>query len=93
MSDPTSIISLRVPLVDPKTGMMSREWYRFFNSLFLLTGSGQNSVSLSDLQGGPPPVTIEDVAVMAGTIAYLSQQVVTLNRQIEELQSLPPRVY
>lgn len=43
----------RVPLTDPRTGLISREWYRFFLSLFELTGSGQNPTSLEDLQKGP----------------------------------------
>ena len=29
----------RVPLVDPRTGDVSREWYRYFFSLFTITGS------------------------------------------------------
>jgi hypothetical protein len=33
---------------------MAREWYRFFLNLFVLTGSGNNPVSLEELQLGPP---------------------------------------
>ena len=91
MADPTSLIPQRVPVIDPRTGLMDRSWYRFFQSLFELAGSGQNNVSLSDLQGGPPPVTIEQVAALLGRIDTLTAQNVILTRQIEELQSLPPR--
>ncbi len=51
----TNIPSNRVEIIDPKTGMVSREWYRFFLNLFNLAGSGGNQTSLDDLQVGPPP--------------------------------------
>ena len=56
MPNITQIPALRVPLIDEKTGLMSREWYRFFVNIFQLTGEGSNTESLSDLQVGPPPI-------------------------------------
>jgi len=55
----TNIPSARVEVIDPRTGLISREWYRFFFNLFNLAGSGGNQISLDDLQVGPPsqPVT------------------------------------
>lgn len=50
----TNIPAPRVPLADPKTGLISREWYRFLFNQFQLTGSGVNPTSLEDLQVGPP---------------------------------------
>lgn len=50
----TNITPPRVPLTDERTGLISREWYRFFLNLFILTGNGQNYTSLTDLQVGPP---------------------------------------
>jgi hypothetical protein len=50
----TNIPSSRVDLIDPRTGLMSRQWYRFFLNLFNLTGAGNNSISLDELQIGPP---------------------------------------
>jgi hypothetical protein len=52
----TQIPAIRVPIIDEKTGLMSREWYRFFINIFTLTGEGSNTFSLSDLQVGPPLV-------------------------------------
>ena len=49
----TNVTPPRVPLIDPRTGLISREWYRFFVNLFNLTGGGQNTASLTDLQVGP----------------------------------------
>lgn len=53
-SNITQIPAPRVPVIDEKTGLMSREWYRFFINLFNLTGEGTNTISLTDLQVGPP---------------------------------------
>lgn len=50
----TNIPAPRVSLIDERTGLMSREWYRFFLNLFVLTGSGNNPISLEELQLGPP---------------------------------------
>lgn len=56
----TQIPAPRVPLIDDRTGLMSREWYRFFINLFALTGNGSNVTSLTDLQIGPP---VQDVLI------------------------------
>ena len=50
----TNIPPARVPFIDDRTGLMSREWYRFLLNLFTLTGGGSNSTSLQDVQLGPP---------------------------------------
>ena len=54
MLNVTNIPAPRVPFVDERTGLMAREWYRFFLNLFVLTGSGSNPTSLDELQIGPP---------------------------------------
>ena len=51
MPDITNIIPPRVPLVDERTGLISREWYRFLFNQF--TKVGQSGDSLEDLQLGP----------------------------------------
>jgi hypothetical protein len=43
MATPTNITTItppRVPFLDERTGLISREWYRFFNNLFTITGEG-----------------------------------------------------
>ena len=50
----TNIPAPRVPFIDERTGLMAREWYRFFLNLFVLTGSGGNPTTLEELQLGPP---------------------------------------
>jgi hypothetical protein len=53
MLDITNIPPPRVSLIDERSGLMSREWYRFFLNLFRLTGGGSNDVTLTDLQLAP----------------------------------------
>ena len=39
-SNITPITAPRVELIDPRSGLMSREWYRFFYNLYTITGEG-----------------------------------------------------
>ena len=48
MPDITNIPSPRVPFVDPRTGLVSREWYLFLLNLFTLTGGGQSAATIQD---------------------------------------------
>ena len=84
----TNIIAPRVPIIDDRTGLISREWYRFFLNLFILTGSGQNDTSLLDLQILPPPQPLIDVGALNpepnGFAAYAALS--TLESQVAELQ-------
>jgi hypothetical protein len=86
------IIPPRVPLTDVRTGMISREWYRFFFDLF--TKIGPTSASIEDLQLGP------NVSDMAGEILAAAQQAQLLSltqaqvdelaKQVEALALAPP---
>lgn len=53
MLNVTNIPAPRVPLMDPATGLISREWYRFFFNLFNLTGAGQSDTTVEDLMVAP----------------------------------------
>jgi hypothetical protein len=57
----TTIPAPRTPLTDPATGLLSREWYRFFLNLFDLTGGGTNPTTLDELQIGPPFATVDEI--------------------------------
>jgi hypothetical protein len=42
MPDPINITQIpapRVELIDPRTGLMSREWFRFFNNIYTIVGA------------------------------------------------------
>jgi len=94
----TNITPPRVPLVDARTGLISREWYRFFLNLFFLTGSGQSNASLEDLQHSPNSDTA--VATLQTEFAAAQQasqtrpavtvdQWAELNKQVEALAAAP----
>lgn len=91
----TNITPPRVPLIDQRTGLISREWYRFFLNLFQLTGSGDNQISLTDLQLGPPSVPVESVQIdpnaptNAPTDSPLVSQIAEIDKQINGLEMLP----
>ena len=43
--NPTQIPAPRVPVVDPATGLMSREWFRFLNNVYEQLGAGTGAAS------------------------------------------------
>ena len=45
MANVTQIPAPRVPIVDPNTGLMSREWFRFFNAVYEQLGGGEGGPS------------------------------------------------
>ena len=45
--NPTALTPPRVEFIDPRTGAISREWYRFFLSLLTATRSNQEEVELA----------------------------------------------
>ena len=93
--DITRIPAPRTPLIDERTGLMSREWYRFFYNLYNLSGSGGNFTSLLDLQKGPPSVPFEALQVdpnaptNAPTDSPLVSQIDEIDKQLNALESQP----
>jgi hypothetical protein len=95
----TNIPAPRTPLTDPVTGLLSREWYRFFFNLFNLTGGGTNPTTLDDLQIGPPFATVDEITnstdiKIQGFATSPSQdallaQIAELQKQVDALQSQP----
>jgi len=75
----TNIPAPRVPFIDERTGLISREWFRFLNNQFVLTGSGTTATSIADLEVGLgiSPDTDDVTAV--------------LQSEIEALQAAPTR--
>lgn len=91
----TSIPAPRTPLTDPATGLLSREWYRFFLNLFNLTGSGNNPISLEELQYGPPNndqfvLNLQNVADAQTNDSPLLSDIAEMEKQIQQLEVAPP---
>lgn len=88
----TNITPPRVPLTDERTGLISREWYRFFLNLFQLTGNGGNQISLTDLQYAPSPLRVEDIPEPPGNVtpsSATSEVYAGLYDVRQELETLP----
>lgn len=87
----------RVDFIDPRTGLMAREWYRFFFNLFNLTGAGTNETSLADLQVGPPAIneilgqlgTTYDQAQLASMMAEYEQATRDIINRLDAAPALP----
>lgn len=45
-------IAPRVAITDPRTGLMSREWYRFFGDFFTATANGGADSASAIFQSG-----------------------------------------
>ena len=77
MPNITSIPAPRVPFVDDRTGLISREWYRFMLNLFTLTGSGTSDLTITDLAIAPNPVdpsTVLGSAIEQSQLASIAAQ-------------------
>ena len=73
MANITNIPAPRVPFIDQRTGLISREWFRFLNNQFVLTGSGTTATSIADLEVGSAlsPDTDDVTAVLQSEIQAL----------------------
>lgn len=80
----TNIPAPRVDFIDQRTGLMAREWYRFFLNLFVLVGSGTNQTSLTDVQVGPD---VQDISQLADE-AIQQAQLLALMERYDEAEQL-----
>lgn len=82
----------RVAFIDPRSGNVSREWYLFFLSLFQAVGG--SSITLDDVQKGPPALTIDEInanidkasANLRPSTESITEQIAELRKQIEALE-------
>lgn len=78
MLNVTNIPSSRVELIDPRTNLISRAWYRFFFNLFVLSGSGQPAAAPTAITITASPFTyvntsdlLVDVMISGGGVSNL----------------------
>ena len=92
--DITNIPAPRVPFIDERTGLMAREWYRFFQTLFVNTG-GASNLTLAALQLSPPEldagVETSAIATLAGTQPQHSDALAALAQDVQALSLAPVR--
>lgn len=83
----------RVPFIDQRSGNISREWYLFFLSLF--KSQGGSSISLDDVQKGPPAATLDDISNACCNNEFVSvnneqtNEIAELQKQIEGFAEQP----
>ena len=75
----TQIPASRVPLIDERTGLISREWFRFLNNQYQLTGGGTTATTIADLELAP--------ALSSNT----EDELAVVKAQLDDLQKGPPR--
>lgn len=87
----TNIPPPRVELIDPRTGLMTREWYRFFLNLFTITGSGENATSITDILVAPIPGQDAETQPQLNALAAVptTQQNFEFIKQLEGLAANP----
>lgn len=97
MADPLFFAPLRVPLIDVRTGQMSREWYLFFQALWARTG-GATGVSMDDLlqnsaegTGGADIMALlfaglDELSQIPTTVSDLREQLNALRQELEALK-------
>jgi len=92
-SNVTNIPSPRVPVLDPNTGLISREWYRYLYNLFVLTGNGSNDITLQDLQlssdGLPSELAVIDSEFTALGSSPSYPDLAAIEEQIQALALTP----
>jgi hypothetical protein len=95
MPDITQIVPPRVPLLDERTGLISREWYRFLFNQFEKVGS--SAASLEDLQLGPVETDAFAFEIAKDITQFAIQpaqdgvvdQIAEMQKQIQALQLQP----
>lgn len=95
MPNITQIPPPRVELIDSRTGLMSREWYRFFMNIYTLVGGGTSDTSLTDLQVGPVTTDLFDRSELMGQADLFGatltsvDQITEFAKRIDALESAP----
>jgi hypothetical protein len=70
----TQIPAPRVPFIDERTGQIAREWFRFLNNQYVLTGGGTTATSIADLEITPSLAanTEDELAVVKSELQALN---------------------
>lgn len=97
MADPIYFAPIRTRVVDPANGLMSREWYLFFQALWLRVG-GADAPSSDDLTQAPAYAGLNVADIQATlqtgiednaqepTTAELAAQIAELRKEIDGLK-------
>jgi hypothetical protein len=84
MASPTNITNItppRVPFLDEKTGLISRQWYRFLLNMFTITGNGVQQPTLAITAAAPLAITDgqnPEISITGSALARANDTNVTL---------------
>ena len=66
----TQVPAPRVPLVDGRTGLVSTEWFRFFNGLYAIVGENQNTIQPVNGGTGVSAIPTNGQLLIGNTVGY-----------------------
>lgn len=89
----TQIIAPRVPLIDPRTNLISREWYRYFLNLL---NDGENNTDVIDsllvtpsAQNNPIYGELLNIINQVRNVDQISSEIAVLQNELEGLAVAP----
>jgi len=99
MSESLKFVPPRVAFTDPRTGMITREWFLFLQGLFIRvggsTGSSTTDAAVSMFEdAGTSEVdarlrSVEDALQQDPTISAMQADIEALRQQVQSLQQGP----
>ena len=91
-ANPTPITPPRVPFFDERSGLISREWYMFFLSLFRNTASADLALLGPPVQdqSGELAAAVQN-AQLAAQLSAVQAELATLQASVQALELAPPR--
>ena len=66
----TQVPAPRVPLVDGRTGLVSTEWFRFFNGLYAIVGENQNTIQPANGGTGVSAIPVNGQLLIGNGAGY-----------------------
>lgn len=66
----TQVPAPRVPLVDSNTGLVSTEWFRFFNGLYAIVGENQNTIQPANGGTGLSAIPANGQLLIGNAVGY-----------------------
>ena len=66
----TQVPAPRVPLVDGRTGLVSTEWFRFFNGLYAIVGENQNTIQPANGGTGVSTIPVNGQLLIGNGAGY-----------------------
>lgn len=83
----------RVPIVDPSTGIITREWYRFFEQMFVRVGGDEEQTNTELVVDLHDDAGIEEIKLDSYRIRDELNQLPPIQAQAEYQDQAPPGAF